>query len=1634
MGVGDATDGPPSPTDGDDIGGVMNIIDGGGKGGGGGKRVGGRSPGIDDDVARRATDAVRAHVCRVLGVDVDAEGDALVPDDGVGSDVTRVDWSRVGAVADRLTIVEAIEAEASGSASSSDATAASPSPAATTTAQDSKENASSSSSSAAAAAAAARASSSSSSSSSSSGRIGPPRVEVDRAHLAGDARLDDSGCVVLSHSNFSSVRATCCVFDGAWEYEVTIGTSGIMQLGWATFRCPFTHEHGVGDAQDSYAYDGHRVKKWNVTSQPYGHAWVSGDVISVRIDLRRGQQKGGGSVSYSRNGIDLGTAFDDVRRFAPGLAYFPAVSLSVGERCALNFGDAPLRYPTPGFRPLQDAPSVAVVAAVTRGLGAFERAVASSWPREAAAAAAAAAAGDAWKSKSKSSSTASDATDRSAVVAEEVLLAAASLRRAGPHLASPRTRKYFVQGYLLPALLRAASAVDGRAGETPRVESHARGIRLLRAALDPDELEVVIPELMRCAAEATRTAPMTAQGKLAMELPRLASHAPLAFAVALTRDAEAMTTWLRRPGWGAHVEGLLTRRVPNPHDLAVMLPAEKVWWPGCARTEPRHAARWHQDPRARYPGCASAESESEAIGDALSEATRRTNALVSLLLYALATTPARAIDPDARREGEGGRPAPTAAAPGLSAEDVPADANAATFVLARRAAEVDAGAIAGDPETERRLRTHGNGAASFVATTWCHGGSGAGDAAAAADDDDDDDDDANEGDCVFAVFVRFLAHKNRPTARSYNTTTTPPGHSDPTVLSSAYFALLTLLHPHLESPEGTALGSIPPRLFWRSFAHEMDLPLFGGGSAHVRKTYPAESDTRAPASRPLTIDPRALRTVDAPRAALLNDPAAALRSVGGVGGERGYPADPEDAAKTLPLATMWDALQLIYHLGVSYHFKAASYQLQAQIHSAQQLEDASRDLENTEKNVDRRAALKARAEVLEERLKAARVLQAEGREDVVWEHTEEELSVARDDETAYTKAESEIMKKLRDARTKLRDETMQAARLCWWHRSGLHRPELQAGVFAAAAYGAASLLAAMDRGGGGGDDAAAGRKSRVKRENVDGEEVELDVSELDVSETESDDDDDDDDDDEMDAASKEAKRARVLRRRRGCLLPHVPAYHLETLIDSFHALRRGDPPFSPTSPALDGLAPGMHGIIRLLVKHFADTRVVNPDIRDAMLQSVSVLLQYKEFVAVFEQNDAARDMMVPSLLACFDARFWIPVSNILLRLCKGVGFGQEGGGRDAIGDDDDIGTFVAVNAAVDAPAEGDAALARVMTSPHPDSASPLFQRLLILHCRADRELLAEFLDRLFNTLNWTITEFSVACKELLEDQRSNLLTPEGRQHQRKCTVMFELSVTLERVLEFISLDLPSAFLDSSSLDLRRLRESLLFVLGHATTGPDAANFEEILTKNLAPPDKVSRAAILAPIAGILLNLDAAAEKRAASASQGASCEPRSGYKSSIVTELARNIHSRDVSQLEYLRDFEWPSSFETPTSKLAALRAFVEKVREGKDEVARVHEIEDAAQVPEEFVDPIMQTTMTDPVTLPGSGVVVDRETIKRHLLCDGSDPFSRSPLDESMLVDAVELRERIEKWREETHTPMKEKAEAEEEADGTFD
>ena len=1652
-----------------------------------------------------ATDALRRHVCRVLGVDVQAEGEKLVPSDGAGS-ITRLDWTRVDAVlggADEERPEGAIDDadDAAAAASSRDATSV------ITPTQKSADDVTRDSE--------PRVVKMNDSEeallelSASRGRVGPARVEIDCARASGDVRVDAAGTSAQSRANFSSLRANACVFEGKWSYEATLGSSGIMQLGWCTARCPFTRENGVGDAPDSFAFDGHRVRKWNVSSQPYGKAWVAGDVITCTIDLTPGP--GGGTVSYHRNGVPLGVAFDNVRRWrdagggdssaAAALAYFPAVSLSMDERVALNFGDAPARYPVEGYAPLQASPDEkTVLAPAERGLRVFEALAA---PPDAAAA---------------------RVEIRRPLLLrfeEETLMAATALRRAGPLLASPATRRYITCGCLIPAIMRAAANSDALPEEaaagaaaagaaassspfpTPpssyppgRVDAYERAVALLCAALDPKELDAVVPELMAALAELARSAPLAVLDRRAerlsetyaaetdskksffarapTELPRLASHAPLACAAALARHPAARRAWLKRRGWGNAVEGLLTRRIPNADDLAVMLPARAVCWPGAAATEPRFADESTNG--GSYPGSPESEALCAAAGRALGEAMLRTQTLHAVLFRAL-------VDPEKDETF-------ALAEPGTTEDDAPADPVARALVDARRAsaataAATAASAAAGDPTAARRDQSFDadldpDDEADFMASP---AGSPAPrerrrrDSRDSSSEEDEDDGWPREK-CrrsPLLVLLTWLAGKNKnahaPQHGPQHGRDARNGHSDPTVLASAYFATLSVLHPALEAPGETPLASPPPSAFHESLAHQLDLPLFGGGASHVSKTYPPAKSARDRNGGRLRVDPADVRAADAPPSDAALGSRRARRTLSHVGVCSNFELPLIEAKRhCLPVTRLWDVTQLLYHLGVGYHFKAAAYQLQTQIQAAQHLEDASRRLATAERcsreAAEWREREKSGGDERSEESGSSRGPNGDSGPSA------ESLSDEKASDARLAPPGDDLLAKLREARRALRDETVEAARLCWWHRAVLHRPDQQAAMFAAASYGAALLLSAMARRGAGEEPEERAASVSDIADSVDAEAEaeaeafpsrEEEASSVEASSLSS------------DRAEHENENASVddcvgddPEKNRGALLPHVPAYHLESLIDSFHALRRGDPPFAPGAAAAP--MPGLHSVVRLLVRHFHDDRVVNPDIRDAMLQSISVLLQYREYVDVFEKNDEARDAMVPALLRAFDSRFWIPVSNILLRLCRGAGFGQQHkpetrsdsrNGESTVGVDADT-TAEQSDAARSADPSGsgpDAALARALASPQPEGASPLFQRLLVDTCRSDPGLLAEFLDRLFNTLNWTVTEFGVTLKEALEGG-SRARQHETRQRRRKCAVMFELSVTLTRVLEFLTKELPEVFLKAQSLDLRRLTETLVFVLGHTTSGPDAALFDRALLAQIAPSDKVSRAEILAPVAGIVLNLDAASQDAAERLSFGVQASQNTGDGAnetsgaaddetdkdktdtqcveSIAAELARS--NADVAQLEFLRDFPWTDHFffpddekknprdgEAPEEKsseeessksppvvLARLRDFVRRVRATREDVDRARETEDARSIPDEFVDPIMQTVMTDPVTLPGSGQVVDRATIRRHLLGDRTDPFSRSPLDESMLVPADDLRRRIEKWREE--------------------
>ncbi|KAI9019583.1 ubiquitin elongating factor core-domain-containing protein [Phycomyces nitens] len=90
------------------------------------------------------------------------------------------------------------------------------------------------------------------------------------------------------------------------------------------------------------------------------------------------------------------------------------------------------------------------------------------------------------------------------------------------------------------------------------------------------------------------------------------------------------------------------------------------------------------------------------------------------------------------------------------------------------------------------------------------------------------------------------------------------------------------------------------------------------------------------------------------------------------------------------------------------------------------------------------------------------------------------------------------------------------------------------------------------------------------------------------------------------------------------------------------------------------------------------------------------------------------------------------------------------------------------------------------------------------------------------------------------------------------------------------------------------------------------------------------------------------------------------------------------------------------TDDIAALELIVRKVEDAVRSGAE--EEEELGDVPDEYLDPLFFTLMEDPVVLPTSGVIVDRSTIRAHLLGDTRDPFNRTPLSMDMVQPGKDL------------------------------
>lgn len=1078
---------------------------------------------------------------------------------------------------------------------------------------------------------------------------GPLIVAIEESSICGDFGIVKPPLLLESQAMFSSARANFCVWKGKWMYEVILETSGIQQLGWATLSCPFTDHKGVGDADDSYAYDGKRVSKWNKEAEPYGQSWVVGDVIGCCIDLDHDQ------ISFYRNGSPLGVAFSGIRKMVPGLGYYPAISLSQGERCDLNFGARPFKYPIKGFLPMQGPPSTSLLA--TNLLDCLSRLLEMQRME-----------------RTEFSSVEKFRRLKRFVPCEELFYPVSHgiCEEFFSALdADVVSIEYIGWGPLLSFIME----VFG--GHPPH--DYICLDRVLDLLLEFQRSRLMFEHIVNALSCGCKIASL-----VLTECPYSGSYPYLALACHILRREELMALWWKLENFEFLFEGFLSRKSPNRQDLQYLIPS--VWWPG---------------------SCDDISYESSmmltttALSEALSKIEEKHRDLCRLVMQFIPpTTPSQL--------------------PGS----------------------------------------------------------------------------------VFRTFLQNLLLKNRGADHNLP----PPGVSGNSVLVSLFTVILHFLSEGFAMGDisrwmngcGTNVGpdvgflhrggqqSFPISLFLKNDPHRVDICRLGGSFSHLAKSHPVIGDQEAEIIRweegcmddeetkvthssrqkpcccssydvnfssisknPIrhttkglqshcsSIPESSARVATDYNTGNLNDEITDKPSTSDQSeSEFGYrpvhqmriiPMESYLSAAMLKEEELLDAMLLLYHLGPAPNFKQASSYMSRQSHSISLLEE-------TDKQIRERAC-------------------------------------------------GEQLKRLKEARSVYREEVRDCVRNCAWYRISLFSRWKQRGMYSACMWLVQLLLVAS---------------------KVDS------------------------------------------------VFLYIPEFYLETLVDCFHVLRKSDPPFVPTAVFIKQ---GLASFVTFVVTHFNDPRISSADLRDLLLQSISVLVQYKEFLAAFEKNEAAIQKMPKALLSAFDNRSWIPVTNILLRLCKGSGFGSSKHGESSL-------------------------------------SSVVFLRVLREACIHDEELFSAFLNRLFNTLSWAMTEFSVSIREMQEKYKGLEF------QQRKCSVIFDLSCNLARLLEFCTREIPQAFLSGADTNLRRLTELIVFILNHITSAEDPEFFEVSLRRHGQSLEKVNRGLILAPLTGIILNL------------LDASVETECSKQNDVVGVFASmDCPATVLCGFQYLLDYNWTGSF-----------------------------------------------------------------------------------------------------------------------------
>ena len=195
----------------------------------------------------------------------------------------------------------------------------------------------------------------------------PPRPrmsEADRSPLLAarhDASLGVSVVQARSERQWAGARASVGVLRGAFRFEARVADEGLVRVGWSAAAASL---EGFGTDPFGFGFGGTGKKSNAGKFEAYGEPFGKGDVIGCFIDRTTTKKGGGGggkgggggggegsgTIRFSKNGVDLGVAFEIPARLA-NRALFPTVAVKNAE-CEVRF-DAPFAHDPPDARRIE---------------------------------------------------------------------------------------------------------------------------------------------------------------------------------------------------------------------------------------------------------------------------------------------------------------------------------------------------------------------------------------------------------------------------------------------------------------------------------------------------------------------------------------------------------------------------------------------------------------------------------------------------------------------------------------------------------------------------------------------------------------------------------------------------------------------------------------------------------------------------------------------------------------------------------------------------------------------------------------------------------------------------------------------------------------------------------------------------------------------------------------------------------------------------------------------------------------------------------------------------------------------------------------------------------------------------------